>query len=373
MTRSPASGAGISPAGASPAGASPAGASPAGASPAGASPAGASPAGASPAGRRGIRRRLADNLTALLVIGTLKLILHAPERPLWALTDFAGGLSYRFSSDRRDRARRNLRRVVEWMAANGRGTESYRAAATDPKALERLVRSAFVNHARYYVEMARAPRFTTAWVENRLLVETPEEVDAGLVKNRALILIGMHFGAIEVPGIFAVHRLGRITSPMETIPNARVQRYIFSTRNTVGVRIVTLEEAATELLAALRRNEAVGLVADRVISGSGIEVELFGGLTKIPAGPVLLAAETGVPVYMSAVRRDGPGRYRGALRKLEPPVGANRRERSRAMARDEARVLERFIIDAPEQWLTVFHPIWRDLEEPAAQPGGGAA
>jgi KDO2-lipid IV(A) lauroyltransferase len=160
---------------------------------------------------------------------------------------------------------------------------------------------------------------------------------------------------------------------METIANARVQRYIFSTRNTVGVRIVTLEEAAVELLAALRRNEAVGLVADRVISGSGIEVELFGGLTKIPAGPVLLAAETGVPVYMSAVRRDGPGRYRGALQKLEPPVGANRRERSRAMARDEARVLERFIIDAPEQWLTVFHPIWRDLEEPAAQPGGGAA
>jgi hypothetical protein len=51
------------------------------------------------------------------------------------------------------------------------------------------------------------------------------------------------------------------------------------------------------------------------------------------------------------------------------------------MARDEARVLERFIIDAPEQWLTVFHPIWPDLEEPiaqpvaqpVAQPGGGAA
>jgi KDO2-lipid IV(A) lauroyltransferase len=305
---------------------------------------------------------LTDNITALLVIGSLKLVLHLPERPIWALADFAGGISYRFSTARRDRVRRNLRRVLEWMAANGQGAESYRAAATDPKALEALVRSAFRNHARYNVELARAPRFTAAWVNERLVVENPEEVDAWLTPGRALILIGLHFGAIEVPGIFAIHRMHRIVSPMETIANARVQRYIFSTRDTIGIKIVTLEAAGGELLAALRRNEAVGLVADRDLTGAGIEVELFGARTKIPAGPVLLAAETGAPTYMSAVRRVGPGRYRGGVRQLPPPAGANRRERSRAMAREEARLFEQFIIDAPEQWLALFHPIWPDLE-----------
>jgi phosphatidylinositol dimannoside acyltransferase len=318
--------------------------------------------GGAPPRRRGLRRRLTDNVTALLVIGGLKLVLHLPERPIWALADLGGDISYRFSTARRDRARRNLLRVLEWMAANGQGAESYRTAAADPKALETLVRSAFRNHARYNVELARAPRFTAAWVNERLEVENPAEVDAWLTPGRALILIGLHFGAIEVPGIFAIHRMHRIVSPMETIANARVQRYIFSTRDTIGIRIVTLEAAGVELLAALRRNEAVGLVADRDLTGGGIEVEMFGAMTKIPAGPVLLAAETGAPTYMSAVRRVGPGRYRGRVRQLPPPAGANRRERSRAMAREEARLFEQFIIDAPEQWLALFHPIWPDLE-----------
>jgi phosphatidylinositol dimannoside acyltransferase len=334
----------------------------------------ASPAAGKPPVRgRGLRRRLADNLNAILVIGALKLILHLPERPVWAVADFAGGISYRFSPARRACARRNLRRVLEWMAANGQGAESYRAAATDPHAIEALVRSAFRNHARYYVELARAPRFTAGWVSERLFVENPEEVDAWLTPGRALILIGLHFGAIEVPGIFALQHMRRIVSPMETVANARIQRYIFSTRDTIGIRIVTLEEAGVELLAALRRGEAVGLVADRNLTGGGIEVELFGAATKIPAGPVLLAAETGAPVYMSAVRRTGPGRYRGGVRQLQPPAGANRRERSRAMAREEARLFEQFIIEAPEQWLALFHSIWPDLEQSAMHEDGDHA
>jgi KDO2-lipid IV(A) lauroyltransferase len=318
-----------------------------------------------PEPRRGLRRRLADDATALLVIGGLKVVLHTPDRPVWALADLAGWVSYHLSGARRNRARRNLRRIVEWMAANGRGDASYRAAASDPKALERLVREAFRHHAHYNVELARAPRFNEKWVRERLDVENPAEVDAWLVKGQALILIGLHFGAIEVPGIYAKYRLGRIVSPMETISNARVQRYVFSTRDTIGIRIVTLADAG-QLLAALRNNEAVGLVADRNLSPGGIEVEMFGAATKIPAGPVLLAAETGAPAYVSAVRRIGHGRYRGRVRRLPTPEGANRRERSRAMARDEAALFEEFIIDAPEQWLAVFHPIWPDLEQPNA-------
>ena len=62
----------------------------------------ASPAaGKPPVRRRGLRRRLADNLNAILVIGALKLILHLPERPVWAVADFAGGISYRLSPARR--------------------------------------------------------------------------------------------------------------------------------------------------------------------------------------------------------------------------------------------------------------------------------
>ncbi len=334
----------------------------------------ASPAAGKPAARRpGLRRRFGDGVTAVLAIGAMKLVQRLPERLVWALAGVAGRVSYRVARTRRRRARQNLRRVVEWMAANGRGDESYRAAASDPRAFEAIVRSAFVNHAYYYVELARAPLCTAAWVRERLLIATPEAVDAALTERRAIIIIGLHFGAIEMPGFYAVSRLGSIVAPMETVANARVQRYIFSTRATIGVRIVTLQAAAGELLAALRRDEPVGLVADRELTGGGIEVELFGSMTKIPAGPALLAAETGAPMCMSTVRRVGRARYLGCLRPVPLAEGANRRERSRATAREEARLFEEFISDAPEQWLALFHPIWPDLERPEMRRDGDRA
>jgi KDO2-lipid IV(A) lauroyltransferase len=313
--------------------------------------------------RHGFGKRFAEAITAYLFIGTLKLVEYLPERLVWSLAGFAGGVFYRLSAPRRDRSRRNIKRIVDWAASNGRGPESVRAAATDPKALEVLVRKSFVHHVLSYVEMARAPRFTTAWVGERLTVENMDEVDKWMVPGRRFILVGMHFGAVEVPAVFAVSRLRRIVSPMESVPNARIQRYIRESRDTVGIRIVTVEDGAKELLAALRNDEAVGIVADRMIAGSGVEVELFGATTKIPAGPVLLAAETETQIYVSGVRRVGLGRYRGGVRQLEPAEGASRRERSRAMAREEARAFEEIIVEAPEQWLSVFFPIWPDLEQ----------
>ena len=43
------------------------------------------------------------------------------------------------------------------------------------------------------------------------------------------------------------------------------------------------------------------------------------------------------------------------------------------MLRDEARHFEDFIVDAPEQWLALFHPIWPDLEIPDMRPNGDRA
>jgi len=332
----------------------------------------ASPAVAAPPASRGVRRRLADECAAAAAILGLKLLYHLPERVAWDVASFAGDLSFRLSRGRRDHARRNLRRVVEWMAANGAGDAYHREAATNPRRLERLLREAFRNHARYYVELARAPRFTREYVFSRLHVETVAEVDEWLTERRAMLLVGLHFGAIEFPGLYAVARIGEIVAPMETVSNARIQRYVYSTRATIGVRIITLEESR-ELIATLRRNEPIGLVADRDITHAGIDVELFGAKTKIPAGPALLAAESGAPMCVAAVRRDGPGRYLGKLYGVVVPEGIGRREKSRVIVREEARLFERLISDAPEQWLALFHPVWPDIESaPRARADAGA-
>src|SRR5690606_30769622 len=134
-----------------------------------------------------------------------------------------------------------------------------------------------------------------------------------------------------LPAFYLAHRTGRpATAPMETLGDPEIQRWIVRSRGSVGVNIVGLAEARRELLAALRRGESVGLVGDRDITGGGMEVDFFGRPAPLPVGPPYLAIESGAPLYVVAVRREGFGRYRGRLRRVEVADEGGRRERIRA-------------------------------------------
>ena len=79
--------------------------------------------------------------------------------------------------------------------------EDARAAASDPRALSQLVRAAFRNSARYYVELARAPIVDRAFLERWLVVENAAEVDAILAAPGGKLFVGMHLGWFELPAL----------------------------------------------------------------------------------------------------------------------------------------------------------------------------
>ena len=81
------------------------------------------------------------------------------------------------------------------------------------------------------------------------------------------------------------------------------------------------------MLAALHARRAVGIVADRDLSGGGMPVELFGAPASLPIGPALLAVETGTPMFAVAIRRSGRSRYIGELVPVDLPSTGARRDR----------------------------------------------
>jgi lauroyl/myristoyl acyltransferase len=83
--------------------------------------------------------------------------------------------------------------------------------------------------------------------------------------------------------------------------------------------------------------------------------------------------ETGAPIQLAAVWRVGGGRYAGRMVHVEVPPGADRGERIRGYLAAQSAAFEAFIAEAPEQWWTIFFPIWPDLEAAAARDGGRAA
>ncbi|MFL5770038.1 MAG: lysophospholipid acyltransferase family protein [Chloroflexota bacterium] len=298
------------------------------------------------------------------------LACRLPEAPLVVVAEWIGSLTYRLSPERAAQARRNLRRVVRYVVDNEMADTRVRAAAADPRALEDLVQSAFRHNARYYLEILRAPGLDYPALERRIHVENPDDVEAAFARNVPLVFISGHLGPIELPGLYLANRLKRrVVAPMETLGDPALQAWIERTRATFGVRIVGLREARRTLSTALRTGEHVGLVADRDITGGGVDVPFFGAPAPMPIGPALLAIESGAPVYLAGIWRTGRLTYRGRLDEIPVASSGSRRERIGATIVAEAAGFERLIARAPDQWGAVFAPIWPDLE---AMAGGVA-
>ena len=314
-----------------------------------------------------------QRLRAAVLGAVSRVACRLPERPLLAFADVVGWLWYRLAPARAAEARRNLRRVVRELDRRGEGNALVRTAATDSRALERLVRSAFRHNARYYLEVLRVPGLRPAIFENRVIVETPDVVDAAFAGG-PVIFVSAHLGPIELPGLYLANRSGRtFVAPMEAVDDPALQGWFERTRGSLGVRIVGLRAARRALLAELRVGGQVGIVADRDIAGGGIDTQLFGSPAPMPIGPALLALESGAPIYAVGVRRLLDGRVAGGLIPVAVATEGTRRERIAATLRAEAVAFETLIAAAPDQWSAVFFPIWPDLAGPEPVSGPESA
>jgi len=312
-------------------------------------------------------RTIGRRLRARAIVAASWLACRLPEGPLLRLADLAGDLAYRLASDRRRLARRNLTRIARWLAEHDLGPPQAQAAARDGGALSRLVRDAFRHSARYYVQLARAPTVDAAFLDRHLVIEDRAEVEARLTAPGGKLFVGMHLGWFELPAVVAATLTGRpAIVPSETLADPELQAYMVGTRRRLGLRLIGLAEARRVLAQSIRNGETVGLLGDRDLTGGGIETVLFGATTRLAAGPALLALETGVTPNVFGVTRDEAGVYRASMEPVPLPAEGTRRERVAGYLAAEARVFERHIAAAPEQWLAVFHPIWPDLEGSAA-------
>lgn len=253
---------------------------------------------------------------------------------------------------------------MHYLADKGMGGDRIAAAARDPRSLDRLVRDAFGHYVRGYLEMATLPRYAAEAGLARVRPDDPVLAERAFNEDggRGLIIVSLHFGAIEIPGLWAIKRLGRrITAPMETIADPDLQAYFERSRRQTGLNVIPAVRAASELRASLGRGEAVGLVADRPIGGAGTPVELFGAPARLPVGPAALAIESGASTWVIATRRSASNQYRASIEEIKMPGDGSRRERMSAFLAAEARAFERAVAHAPEQWWTVFFPIWDDV------------
>ncbi len=286
-----------------------------------------------------------------LVLASADLIVRSlPRGAAYALADLAGRSWYRFSPGRRALVTANLGRVS---AATGRPTSE--------RALRRLVRRAFVEHARYYVELLRTPDYPLDGIDEIVHVVGWPQLDE-LLRSGGTVLVSAHLGNFEPMGtFFAAHDFAPV-APIEEIEPRELFEFLLRRRGGGrGVTVVPLSRARRPMLAALKGGGIVGLIADRDLAGDGLPVTMFGHATTVPTGPATLAVLTGSPLVAGRCLRIGPDRFEGSAEVVSLERSGDRRADVEALTHAMAAALERHIGETPEQWFAAFQPFWPDL------------
>jgi KDO2-lipid IV(A) lauroyltransferase len=192
-----------------------------------------------------------------------------------------------------------------------------------------------------------------------MVTEGFDQLRAAYDAGDGVIVAMPHLGAWEWAAFWltACQRVD-VTTVVEPVEPPELADWFVGLREELGMEIVPLgPDSGTRVARALSAGRLLSLVCDRDIAGGGVEVEFFGEMTTLPAGPATLALRSGAPLLTAACIFDGDG-HRGIVR---PPIDTTRRGRLRE---DVARItqvlayeLEELIRLAPEQW-HLLQPNW---------------
>ena len=277
------------------------------------------------------------------------LSLLAPRIPLrlaYRLCDPIGDLAWLLLRARRRTVRANLAAIL----------------GADAGDLDRRVRQVFREGARYYYDTFLAPALSDRDLERLVSVEGWENLERALQQGKGAVVVTAHLGSPSLVAQILGVRKRKIVVVVEPIRPPGLFDLMSRARATRGeIRLLPLGPDTTrELSDALRRNEIVGLVADRDVAGNGVPVRFFGRETPMPAGPVMLSIRSGAPLIPAFTYRVGDGHF---LARVDPPLEMERtgslREDLHRNTQRMVSVLEAAIRRSPEQWV-VFEPIWSE-------------
>jgi KDO2-lipid IV(A) lauroyltransferase len=278
-----------------------------------------------------------------------------PARAAYALADLAGDAWRWLAPTRRRLVSANLARVC---VATGR--------PADGPLFRRMLRDAFRSHARYYLELLRAPSYDRERIGEIIEVAGWDEVLAPHIVGRPCVLVSWHLGSFEPFATFLAERGLRPLAPIEEIRPRALFEYLTERRTRGAVDVVPLASARRPLSRKLRDGGLVAIIGDRDLAGDGQPITVFGHPTTMPIGPAALAWAHGASIIAGRCLRVAPDRFRVEGVPIEVASTGDRRADVAATVAALALRLEHDIAAAPEQWWGAFQRFWPDLE-PAAR------
>ena len=228
----------------------------------------------------------------------------------------------------------------------------------DDPLVQASTREAFALYARYWFDTFNV----LAWSDERVLesfrFEGAEHVEKGLADGKGVIIALPHTGNWDVGGRAMGLRVAPVVAVAEHLKPDELFELFVEHRRQLGIDIIDLasDHVGRQLTQKLEQNRVVALVADRDLSGGGVEVEMFGRTRRMPAGPALLALSSGAPLISGPTYTTRDGWVEVLTPVTVEPTG-RRKDDIIALTRALAAAFEQAISAAPPDW-HLFQPGW---------------
>jgi KDO2-lipid IV(A) lauroyltransferase len=228
----------------------------------------------------------------------------------------------------------------------------------DDPMVQASTREAFALYARYWFDTFNVLGWTDERVRDAFRFEGIQHVEKGLAEGKGVVIALPHTGNWDVGGRAMGLRVETVVSVAEHLKPERLFELFLDHRSRLGIDIIDLasDHVGRQLTQQLEQNRIVALVADRDLSGGGVEVEMFGRTRRMPAGPALLALSAGAPLISGPTYTTSDGWVEVLTPVSIEPTG-RRKDDVVALTRALATAFEKAIAAAPSDW-HLFQPGW---------------
>jgi len=314
---------------------------------------------------RGGARRARERATLLAYRSGWRLVRLLPERAAYRVFDLIADVAWRRQGDGVRRLQRNLARARPDLDGAG---------------LRRLARDGMRSYLRYWCDTFRLADWDAERIGATVRVEGDASVRQALVGGRGVVMFLGHLGNWDHAGAWSTLNLAPVTTVAERLRPEDLYERFLGFRRRLGMTILPLtggSDVFRSLTRTLRDGGFVPLLADRDLSGGGIEVELLGEPARVAVGPAALALSTGAALFPVSIWYEPLASGWGIVITFHdevvpgPAVGSTqRREAVRELTQRCVDALSSAIREHPQDWHMLQRVFVADLP-PRAR--GGAA
>lgn len=294
-------------------------------------------------------RRRSDLALYAALRGALALVRAAPEPVALGAAAALGRIARDVLGLRRAVADQNLALAFPTLPARERRA---------------LARRMYAHFGRVAAETLRFSAARARLALPRVRAEAAVQLHRALLaRGRGLIVLTGHLGNWELASAWLASLGQPVAAVVKPPSNRWLARYIDQARRRMGIEPIPMPEARAGVLAALRDNKVVALVADQGPIHGSTWAPFFGRPTKTPEGPGLFAARSGAPVLFGAMVAEPDGGYRVEADLIEDAARGETREVIQRIAERFRERLEAAVRRAPDQYLWT-HRLWRRRPPP---------